>query len=131
VFLQQWGRQLLYKKGKKTLDDATWIPLTNVWLEKGRDKHFFPSIEAHVDSPPFFEATYEIFLDLIHCSHLLGGRYKLFPATLAATLLKSSIRSYELRTLDWGDMMTYSLYMGHKPIRYTLLAPKPTTSGLP
>ena len=43
-----------------------------------------------------------------------AGSVLIFPTTLTATLIKSSIRDHEPRTLDWGDMMTYSLYLGHE-----------------
>ena len=45
-----------YIGSKKTLDDATWIPLTNVLLGGGWYKHFSPFIEAHVDSLPVFRS---------------------------------------------------------------------------
>ena len=35
-----------------------------------------------------------------------------------------------MHTLDWGDMMTYSLYPGHEPDYSVIRALRPITSGL-
>ena len=76
--------------------------------------HFFPNYEGYVDTTPDFRG---IHFDTIRCIAPTKKAviFVSFPATLTADNIKSSTHGYAPRTLDWGDMMTYSLYLGRKP----------------
>lgn len=41
------------------------------------------------------------------------------------------IGATKITNCEVNCLMTYSLYMGHEPIRYTLLTPRPIANGLP
>ena len=76
--------------------------------------HFFRIPSETWTPPPITEV---IILSMLGALHLQKGDNNLIhsPATLTADDIKSSTRGYAPRTLDWGDMMTYSLYLGRKP----------------
>jgi hypothetical protein len=98
-----------------------------VWLESMK-------VQDTWMSPPFLEAVTKNFMWISSDTRFEQYIFGIFPRTRRSYYFEHSEYSlasagYALRILDWGDMMTYSLYSGHEPDSQTILIRKPIICG--